>query len=159
MWPLMIVINELPPKLRFTNILLSGLAVCEKEPSNDFMNVFLQQFVEQMKRLETNGILITLHGTSTKIKFKFLPMTSCVDSVARSVMQNRLQFNGYYDCSWCYTQGQYLHGSVRYPISKEVIEYRSHDLHLIDVAAVENTNKKSRSGRERSLRCTENSYF
>lgn len=144
MWPLMISINELPAKLRFKNILLAGLFVGEKELTPAMMNLFLKPFVDQAKVLETQGIIITqcdTYNQTTKINLKFLPLFSSVDSVARPSIQNRLQFNGYYGCSWCYLPGKYLYRSMRYPITDAEIRDRSHDLYIRDVSDLENSTK------------------
>ncbi|XP_018373627.1 PREDICTED: uncharacterized protein LOC108767945, partial [Trachymyrmex cornetzi] len=126
MWPLQIIINELPVKMRFRNILLGAFWVGEVEPTPAMMNAFLKEFVVQAKHLQLHGVRI---GTEI---FRFYPFCCTVDSVARPIIQNRIQFNGYYGCSWCYTQGKYSHKAIRYPLTKED-ELRCHSSHLQDV--------------------------
>ncbi|XP_076686458.1 uncharacterized protein LOC143378519 [Andrena cerasifolii] len=64
--------------------------------------------------------------------FPLIPIAACVDSVARPLLQNRLQFNGYYGCSWCYIYGKYMWGSVRYPLSERGDELRTHEANMED---------------------------
>lgn len=40
-WSILLILNELPAKLRFKNPLLAGLWLGKKEPSADMMNLFM----------------------------------------------------------------------------------------------------------------------
>lgn len=57
-WPLLLILNELPPSLRFKHVLLCALWIGNKEPTPTMMNTFLKQFVEQAMRLSKEGITI-----------------------------------------------------------------------------------------------------
>lgn len=130
-WPILLYVNELPPKERFKHVLLVALWIGDKEPTPSMMDTFLQQFVQGALKLFKEGIIIK-HGERRKI-FKFAPLCCAVDSVARPVVQNRLQYNGYQGCSWCYANGTHLRGTVRY-LFREDAELRSHESHLKDIA-------------------------
>lgn len=117
-WPLQIIINELPPKLRFKHPILTGLSINKKEPTPEFMNSYMQLFVKQMELLSNNGIEIT-DENGKPMNFKVFPLCSCVHSVARPILQNRLQYNAYCGCSWCYAKGVYDCNAIRYPVKKK----------------------------------------
>lgn len=104
------------------------------EPKADFMNLYLQIFIEQMQKLINNGITI-LDDNNENIIFVLRPLCASVDSVARPVMQNRYQFNGYFGCSWCYTHGEHFSGSMRYPFTENDLQ-RSHENYLKDIQEV-----------------------
>ncbi|XP_036141154.1 uncharacterized protein LOC118647030 isoform X2 [Monomorium pharaonis] len=137
-WPLLLILNEMPPSLRFKHVLLCALWIGDKEPTPTMMNMFLKQFVEQAMQLFEKGI--TIQNKQSLITFKLLPMCCVVDSVARPIVQNRLQYNGYYGCSWCYARGKYLHGTVRY-LFNESSNLRTHETHMIDVREATEFNK------------------
>lgn len=132
-WPVQVILNDLSPKLRFKNVLVSGLFLTNVEPKSAELNLYLDQvYAKQMQRLYQEGIEI-LHDDRI-ITFKFCTHAFIVDAVARAIVQNRIQFNGYYGCSWCYQLGEYyksVHG-VRYPVDQESKE-RTHQSHMNDV--------------------------
>ncbi|CAG5072750.1 Protein of unknown function, partial [Cotesia congregata] len=65
-----------------------------------------------------NGIEIVTEAGKT-ITYNCTIFSFPVDSVARPILQNRLQFNGFYGCSWCYHHGIYDSRSMRYPLTSE----------------------------------------
>ncbi|XP_039311266.1 uncharacterized protein LOC113003043 isoform X1 [Solenopsis invicta] len=127
-WPLQCIINELPPKIRFKTLILASLWVTTEEPKPKIMNIYLSIFLKQLERLMNRGIKITniLGETNT---YYFILLCIPVDSVARPILQNRIQFNGYYGCSWCYSIGKYV-GCDRYVMTEEDPIERSHKQYL-----------------------------
>ena len=94
--------------MRFKYIMLAGVMIIEKEIKPDLMNSFLQKFNEQVHRLNIEGVeLKALHGNA-RVKFTFRHLCAIADSVARPILQNRLQYNAYEGCSWCYQYGVYI---------------------------------------------------
>ena len=100
-WPLQGIINELPPKERYENILLIGLWFGTGKPT---MTTFLHPFTEELRRLSTIGMKWVNAGISVCSRV-FACICSC-DSVARCVLQNIHQFNGLNGCSWCIHPGK-----------------------------------------------------
>ncbi|XP_074114120.1 uncharacterized protein LOC141537173 [Cotesia typhae] len=117
MWPIQLHINELSPTLRFRNVLLGGLYITSAELSPEFMQTYMSKFLEK-----ANNIMEA-------------------DSVARPVIQNRFQFNGYLGCSWCYATGVYDSSVMRYPITQQVPLLRPNQSHIKDVEQVEKLGK------------------
>ncbi|XP_024891067.1 uncharacterized protein LOC112466937 [Temnothorax curvispinosus] len=136
MWPIQLIINELPLKIRFSNILLAGMWITNSEPSSQFMNLYINVFINQIRDLMTNGIIIDMEN-GQKCNFILQPLCSSVDSVARPIIQNRFQFNGYFGCSWCYQYGEYFNGAMRYPFMDDDPPLRDHDSYIKNIKYVE----------------------
>lgn len=114
-WPLQLTLNDLSPKLRFRFVLLGGILIVQKEPKAQLLNLYLSKtLAAQLRKLNKKRIKLVINGKKCVLKFVIL---SCVvDSVCRPIVQNRIQFNGYWGCSWCYQRGLYIedcHG-IRY---------------------------------------------
>lgn len=103
MWPIQVIINELPYKTRKNNVLLCGLHYGHKKPD---MNMFLEPFATELFDLSINGFNTTTYRHSDAIKIKVHAIVSSVDSVARPSIQNMTQFNGLYGCSYCFQKGE-----------------------------------------------------
>lgn len=81
------------------------------------------------------------------MKKKLLPLCSSFDTVARSIIQNRMQYNAGQGCSWCYEFGTY-HDTRRYPVTEKNAEKRNHDFHLQDVWPVKRDKKTQKGAKE-----------
>ena len=103
LWPLIVGVNELPPRLRRNNPLLCAVWYAEKKPN---MNMFLEPFVEEMIDLYANGFESTTYGSKEKIKIKVHTLFCTTDSVARPCRQNMKQYNGRYGCAYCLHEGE-----------------------------------------------------
>lgn len=122
-WPIHIMLNELPPVSREKNLLLAGLWYGKGEPN---MDMFLKSFVDDAKHLATIGVTWK-HVDGTLINSKFVATCCCVDSVARPAMQKLMQFNGYYSCGWCYHPGENVGNVVKYPVGPECYPDRTNE--------------------------------
>lgn len=96
-WPIYVMLNELPINMRSRNMILVGLWVDEHKPN---MNIFLQPFVNQANELSLKGISWNLSDNVT-ITSLIIPLLCSVDSMARSAMLNMKQCNGKYGCTFC----------------------------------------------------------
>ncbi|XP_051155482.1 uncharacterized protein LOC127291262 [Leptopilina boulardi] len=117
-WPIYIMLNELPFSVRTSELIVVGLWFGRSKPN---MNIFLKPFVEDMNKLSTEGLKcnINTEGYLTKI----FCLICCVDSIARAPLQGLMQFNGYYGCNWCLHPGKWVakeskpnSGSHKYPL-------------------------------------------
>ena len=134
-WPSEVILNELPLKLRFKNVLIPLLWVTKCEPTVTFMNLYMSNFIEMAYRLKTKGVTIQHWKTGEAVVLKFVPLCVCVDSVARPIMQAHVQFNGYGGCGWC--EINRLHDrSMRYPLSEIEDKLRTHESNLKDMKIV-----------------------
>lgn len=136
-WPLQLTLNDLSPKFRFRFVILGGVMIVKKEPTSNLLNLYLSKtLVQQMRKLNNKRIILRTRGR--KIVLKFCILSCIVDSVCRPLTQNRLQFNGYHGCSWCYQRGLYLllvHG-IRY-INEQNSIHRTNASHIKDVKIAE----------------------
>lgn len=94
-WPQQLWINDLPREERFKHIIIAGMFLTNREPKPQFMNLYNLELCKQIKNLTEIGIDIFHHAASRMINLKFTLICCCLDTVARPVCQNRIQFNGY----------------------------------------------------------------
>ena len=135
-WPLQVFLNFLPPHLRFKYVLLCGVMVLRSEPKPDLMNLFIGEFIKQANYL-SEGIRIKLAGHNEEINIRLVPFCVVADSVARPILQNRFQFNGYFGCSYCYDKGLYVSKvGMKYPFLESESILRTHSSHMKDIAEV-----------------------
>lgn len=112
LWPLQFFINEIDIERRFKreNLFCSAFAF-GKTPN---MQVFLRPFIEEINQINENG------GVSFALKngqiqtVKIYPMIFTCDTVARSHVLNKVNFNGYNGCPYCEHRGTIINRQVRY---------------------------------------------
>lgn len=96
-WPLMFVIAELPPQIRYKNIIIAGVWYdCTIKPS---MNLFLRPFCQKLKEKQTVEWQDPISGTTCTSKI--IAPLFIADAPARAQIQNILNFNGSYGCNIC----------------------------------------------------------
>ena len=105
LWPILATVNELPPKLRRTHVLLVGLWFGNCKP---VMNNFFEPLVNEMATLREEGFIWTRETSKEQICSKVKLLVGVCDSVARPTLQGLTQFNGKYGCSYCVDEGVYL---------------------------------------------------
>ena len=95
-WPFMGIINETGYKTRRSNIILMALWFGNKKPPR---NVFLDPCVDVLKKLCSTGV------ECDKTTYIIRPVIVTVDTVARPILRNTMQFNGAYGCDFCLNPG------------------------------------------------------
>lgn len=121
-WPIYLMINEFPVEHRLKNMIVCGLWFGKNKPQ---MNIFLDTFVEKINYLSTVGIPCTIKAELLTVKLYAL--ICCVDTIARAPMNGTMQFNAFFGCDWCLHPGEWINGSMRYPVLEGVCENR--DMH------------------------------
>lgn len=113
-WPLCLVVNELPYKLRTLpeNILLVGLWFGKHKPNP---NIFLRPLHKTMNNFEKNGLTFKLPDNST-ILVKGKVICGTCDLPAKSKFLQFKQFNSYYGCPKCLSEG------ARAPTGKTTVQ-------------------------------------
>ncbi|XP_060589045.1 uncharacterized protein LOC132744372 isoform X2 [Ruditapes philippinarum] len=105
-WPVYVVVNELPPKIRFRkeNRILCGLWFGKKKPN---FTTFFKPFTETVWNLFTDGFQITdpVNKEMKTVKAILLHMTC--DSPAKCIFQDFMQYNAYFGCPYCLDPGAY----------------------------------------------------
>lgn len=150
-WPLSVIINDLPPEIRFKHILLVGIMVVTNEPQPHLMNLFIDKFKEEAIHLHTIGLTLKL-ANDCKVTLTFTPFCVIADSVAKALLQCRMKYNGYCSCSYCYQLGFYS-GIVKFPFIGSDCEQRTHSSHMEDVEKTESLGKTVRGVKGRSSFC------
>ncbi|XP_037278000.2 uncharacterized protein LOC119170838 isoform X1 [Rhipicephalus microplus] len=112
-WPIQLIVNELPPQQRMSKLVLAALWFWKEKPN---MALFQGTFVEKMNELCENGVELQRQGRVEK--YKVYCICSSVDSVARAPMQGVTQFNGYFGCNWCLQRGERAGGATKYPVEE-----------------------------------------
>jgi len=143
-WPIQLMLNELPYHEQRENIILVGLWFSPTKPD---MNTFLSPFVQELCKLQSEGIDIQLLGHNSPTNFKIYTLISSVDSVARPMIQRIKQFNGKFGCSYCLNEGVIRdvgRGSCRVYLGdvgpKRTLEQHFADCNSIDQLEVDNIN-------------------
>ncbi|XP_077547661.1 uncharacterized protein LOC144159876 [Haemaphysalis longicornis] len=111
-WPVQLTLNELPPILRSMNVMTPLLWYGNEHPN---MMLLLQAFVTQLEVLNERGI--TWESADGTVHSKVFCVCCCADAPAKAAMQQMMQYNGYYGCSWCYHPGTKVDGVVKYCVS------------------------------------------
>lgn len=114
-WPIYLMIHELPDHIRKKSMVLAGLWVAKTEP---IMNVFLQPFVDQANKLSSEGLKWMYNGVEKSSKL--FALGCCVDSVARCGILNMKRFNGTDGCTYCEHPTELIEGVRKYPMQVEV---------------------------------------
>ncbi|XP_052130279.1 uncharacterized protein LOC127751196 isoform X1 [Frankliniella occidentalis] len=104
LWPLYLVINELPPEKRYKreNLILAAVYIGESKPT---VNVFLKHvypLVEQLKQ----GVSVNVAGEQEPVLIKACIICGTCDTPAKSMMFNMKHFNGFFSCPKCYSLGE-----------------------------------------------------
>lgn len=108
-WPIFLMVNELPPFLRMENLMIAGLWFGNKKP---VMDLFLDTFVDQMKGLST-PFSVTVKGDEWFMRAHVI--ACCADAPARAAIQCVHQFNGEKGCGYCLSDGIELDDARKYP--------------------------------------------
>ncbi|XP_064482783.1 uncharacterized protein LOC135395609 [Ornithodoros turicata] len=119
LWPIHMILNELPTIPRWQNVTLAGLWFSRKHPN---MFLFLKAFANAFNEI---GTLSWVNSAGEKIASRVHVVCAVVDSPARAALLNMKQFNGFQGCPWCYHPGVHLQGSLRYPY-REHVQQRTH---------------------------------
>ncbi|XP_016844429.1 uncharacterized protein LOC107981965 [Nasonia vitripennis] len=127
-WPLYLMLNELPKQERMNKLITCGLWFNKKKPD---MSVFLSTFVDAMNKLTNEGISCNVKNENKLVKL--CVVTCCVDSVARAPIQGLKQFNGKCACNWCLHPGEWAEGSMRYPLLTYSVDCREHEKTVSDM--------------------------
>uniref|UniRef100_A0ABD2WQP1 Uncharacterized protein n=1 Tax=Trichogramma kaykai TaxID=54128 RepID=A0ABD2WQP1_9HYME len=120
-WPIYLMLHELPQQERMNNLICCGLWFNEKKPD---MILFMDKFVNMFNNITSQGIRCNIKNEDITITPYIV--SCCVDSVARAPMQGMKQFNGYYGCNWCLHPGEH-DGVMMYTLQDVPVSLRTHE--------------------------------
>ena len=124
-WPILCIVNELPPAVRGDYVLMAGLWYGSGKPN---INVFLEPFIEDCTRLTIDGFDWTSTETGVSVHCTASAVVGVCDAVARPLIQNFKQFNGHYGCGFCLDVGELVekgHGHTTVYTSNKDMMLRS----------------------------------
>lgn len=101
LWPIQYICNELEPNVRFNK---NNIGICGfwygKHP---IIEIFFKSLIQEAKSLSKHLIKVTIN--ERLYKFIVLPLLFTLDTIAKDMMQCKIQFNGYCGCSYCLHPG------------------------------------------------------
>lgn len=100
-YPILVTINELSPKMRKKHVMLAGLWFGKKKP---IVNEYFKPFVNECNRLHSEGFNYCFEGKQYNKKVRVL--VGVCDTKARCELRNAAQFNGSYGCGLCNHKGE-----------------------------------------------------
>ncbi|XP_069102037.1 uncharacterized protein [Argopecten irradians] len=102
LWPVYLLINELPPKERFQrkNLILWGVWKGVGKPQ---MSMFLRPLIKDLITLHQEGFLFNVHEET--ISSKAMLTVATMDLQARAYVLNMTQHNGLCGCLYCLEPG------------------------------------------------------
>jgi len=104
LWPLYLVINELPPKKRFSkdNMILAGLWFGSSKPA---MWIYLKPFHSALRMLEKDGTTVESPDKPGTLYIKAILLCGTCDLPAKACVCNTVQYNGLFGCFKCLQPG------------------------------------------------------
>jgi hypothetical protein len=102
LWPVYLVINELPPVMRFSrqNMILWGVWQSKSKP---VFQTFFRPFVEEMLKLKKHGFSLSIENEVMNVKAILLAGT--LDLQAKAMILEMAHHNGEFACITCEEPG------------------------------------------------------
>ena len=134
-YPLMIAVNELPPILRGSNLIVPF--VFQRDDDNDFDDRFLAPFIEELNKLSAEGFnwLSSISGTNQTTHV--IPFCYVMDAMMKPKLLGITHPTGYNSCPSCFVIGEWVQkgkgGSVIF-LSTDAgsLEKRTEDNLIVD---------------------------
>lgn len=134
-WPLQIICNFLPPRIRYLNANIISVAFCYSNQKPDMLK-FFEPLATEIENLQTNGFVFKQQVFRAAITHAVL------DLPAKASFQQTMQYNGYFNCGYCLHRGESTEGGVRYTMCDENVDLRRHEDFVV---AIEKIVKKNSS--------------
>lgn len=136
-WPLYLMINELPYKLRIKkeNMIFAGLWFGPHKP---FVNMFLNVFREDLKSLY-QGVKLRIDNIRAELSVQVLVMGGTCDLCGKAIFLNIQQYNATYGCPNCKIRTERFEHVQTYPFV-ENLELRTTDESILFAEIAQNTN-------------------
>lgn len=119
-WPILASILVKPPLKK--SVFIVGLYWGIEKPKDS--NEYLIDFVNEAKRLETEGII--LNGINIKVNITLF----CCDAPAKAFVLKVKGHTGFYSCTRCTIEGEYVCNRVCFPYSQTKSIERNHHAYL-----------------------------
>ena len=113
-WPIIMVINDLPPRRRFAleNIILAGVWSAKSKPSRDNVRLFLQPLVDELLDLEQGHPFMYSDGIHY-VTYVYL-ISACCAKPAQALAQCIAEPIAAFGCGRCEVEGKwfFFHRSI-----------------------------------------------
>ncbi len=108
LWPQYVVVYNLPQNIRMKeeNMIITALFSGRQINMHDFYN----EFVMEINAINKDGGL-----THMRKQLPIFCINAALDSTARPKLQNHTQFNGFWGCGFCYSNGVSIGKCLKYP--------------------------------------------
>ncbi|KAH9367124.1 hypothetical protein HPB48_021458 [Haemaphysalis longicornis] len=136
-WPIQLMVNELPFNVRFQNVIVGALWFAKTHPP---AHLFVKAFVTALNNMGP----ITWHCGDECVKSSVYITCCCVDSPARASLLNMNHHGGYFSCPWCLQEGAPVDGTVRYKTGGSPAAPRTHRNVLKDMYDAHDSNEMVR---------------
>lgn len=133
-WPLQIICNFLPPRIRYLNenIITGAFYYSNQKP--DMLN-FFEPLANEIENLQRNGFVFKQQVFRAAITHAVL------DLPAKASFQQMMQYNGYFSCGYCLHRGESTEVGVRYTICDGNVDSRKHEDFVVAIEKI--VQKKS----------------
>lgn len=103
-WPILLVINELPPKIRFDveNLILAGVWPGPSKPSRDQIRLLYRPLIDELRYLE-NGHVFTYDDQNVNVSVYLI--AACCDKPAQAIVQCIAEPIAPHGCGRCEIEG------------------------------------------------------
>jgi hypothetical protein len=107
-WPILLVVNELPPTIRFDieNIVLAGVWPGPSKPTRDQIKLLYRPLIDELLRLE-RGHSFTLSDDRDVVIQVYL-IAACCDKPAQAIVQCISEPIAAYGCGRCEIEGEVM---------------------------------------------------
>ncbi|CAF3331412.1 unnamed protein product [Rotaria socialis] len=107
-WPILLVINELPLKRRFAieNIILAGVWPGPSKPSRTEMSLFFRPLVEELVTLEQGAKFQYQDDNNSSTSARIFLIGACCDKPAQALLQFLPEPIATFGCGRCEVEGR-----------------------------------------------------
>ncbi|CAF4182121.1 unnamed protein product, partial [Rotaria magnacalcarata] len=104
-WPILLVVNEIPPNSRFKieNVIIAGVWPGPSKPSRGEIRLLLRPFIDELLYLESGYIFDFHDGTTDKVQVYLIG--ACCDKPAQAILQCISEPTAAFGCGRCEVSG------------------------------------------------------
>lgn len=112
-WPIILIVNELPMRRRFSpeNLILAGVWPGPKKPSRSQMTFFLSPLIAELVRLENGEVFFIPSCASSPLVhrkcIRIYLIGACCDKPAQCLVQNLPEPTAAFGCGRCELEGRF----------------------------------------------------
>lgn len=107
LWPILLVVNELPIKRRFAieNVILGGVWLNSTKPTREEMSLFLRSVVDELLIIERGHKFYFDNRITSPTDARIILIACCCDKPAQALLQFLPEPIAAYGCGFCEVKG------------------------------------------------------